>query len=302
MTCACGYTFCFDPKADGMSDGKFLASIRNASSNDAGYFTANQLYTVMCRRMFSNPRGCLIVALIAAVAGVGLFFISWKWAVAAAVFAVVSLIIAAVAMTKTLSRAQFDSWLGKWRRKKSDPPRLLVEPRLHDPPPDWTEADIYDYGVEALVVVERDLIVDLLVLNGFHTANRALVVAESGYPEYLIPVANRLLDESSDLPVYLLHDSGERGEDMHRRVLESNRLAVEGRSIIDLGLMRDDVKRMKRLRPVRPEESEFAVPVDTVPWGRLSTLMGVCLVEHAAFGALLDRAADVDAGAVFDFG
>ena len=40
MTCKkCGYKFVFDPKRHGLTDGKFLASVHRASSNDTYYST-----------------------------------------------------------------------------------------------------------------------------------------------------------------------------------------------------------------------------------------------------------------------
>ena len=55
LTCgSCRYAFAFNPKETsplGVTDGKFLACIRNASQNDATYFTLNQLYAACCRKL-----------------------------------------------------------------------------------------------------------------------------------------------------------------------------------------------------------------------------------------------------------
>ena len=65
--------------------------------------------------------------------------------------------------------------------------------------------------MERILVVARDLLVDLMINNNRHTDQRILVLAESGYPDYLVPRARQLLEERCDLPVFLLHDATPSG-------------------------------------------------------------------------------------------
>ncbi len=309
MTCTCGYEFCFDPKQDGMTDGKFLAAIRSASFNDTQYFTENQLYSAMCRKQVKSPMIPLILAAVFVTAAVvvGLAFDVFP---ALLVFRAFGLFALATGLARLVLSApmkeQFARNLGKWknRRKEFGNNRLLEQPRLGETPPEWKEQDIYDYGVEGVLLVERDLLVDLLVLNGFHTANRVLVMCESGYPKYLLPLAARMLEENAELPVFLLHDSTPHGVQMAARLGKSSPLPIEGHDIIDLGVTPDDVKRLRRLRPTRPQANQYAVPVDLLMYGALFLALTRAITEKAPMALLIAHAhqGGGDDGAYVGFG
>jgi hypothetical protein len=54
------------------------------------------------------------------------------------------------------------------------------------------------------LLIDEEVIVDVLVAYGFHTESRMLVMAETGYPDYLLAHAVRLMRDQPELPVYLL--------------------------------------------------------------------------------------------------
>jgi len=76
---------------------------------------------------------------------------------------------------------------------------MLVKAALHQPPPDFTEPDIYDYGVESILVVDRDILVDVFVKNGFHAQQHVLVISINRYPAYLLAEARKALDANPRL-------------------------------------------------------------------------------------------------------
>ena len=116
-----------------------------------------------------------------------------------------------------------------------------------------------------MLIVDRELTVDLLVKNGFHAEQRALVIAESGYPEYLLPVAEKVLRENTDLPVFLLHDAGSVGEAMEGRLKSPGFvLPIAGHPLIDLGLSRADARKLPQLRAVRRGSLGEVVPIDMI--------------------------------------
>ena len=57
----------------------------------------------------------------------------------------------------------------KWLRtgKTDRLQKMLTTAQLGTPPPDWPEPDIYDYGVERILIVEHDILVDLDETVGF---------------------------------------------------------------------------------------------------------------------------------------
>ena len=192
-------------------------------------------------------------------------------------------------------RTKFRQLLSKWQQKHGRLERLVTEPQMHEPPPEWTEPDIYDYGVERLLIVQHDLLVDLLVKNGVHAEQRALILAESGYPYYLFPLAVKALRENPELPIYLLHDATTAGGDLASRLQDIEYLECEGHPQIDLGLFPENVKRINKLKVLRPQKSDYQIPVDALPFATLSLGLAEGLAAQMTLGELL-AARDVTGG------
>lgn len=295
MICPCGYRFTLDPKRDRISDGRFLALTKVASGNDTYYFTQNQLAAADCRRAVKG-RGW-IAFLIVIVGGLGLAGAVWAKmgpggnmaSLGLMGLGVVVLIgIAWLTMAWRPDQSRFEAVLRKWQAANQPLPRLLTEPSLHQPPPEWPEPDIYDYGVEAILIVQRDILVDLFVKNEFHAAHRCLVISESGYPAYLVPRASALLREREDLPVYLLHDATPTGVGMIDRLQRKVDLPVANHPLFDVGLFPEDVKRIARLRPMLPARHDYGIAVDYIGYAMLASGLGVALEQQTTLAGVLD--------------
>ncbi|MFC1736882.1 hypothetical protein ACFL1X_12255 [Candidatus Hydrogenedentota bacterium] len=307
LRCECGYDFVFNPAEDKMTDGRFTILLNKASANDTYHFTTNQLYGAYCRKMSPTAfktLGCLLVGLL-----------SWGGAVAIAVFAdseagllggflflggLICVIAGLVGRFKpTPSFESVERFVEKWRSARKDLPKLITGPSLHTPPPEWKEGDIYDYGAERILIVGREIVVDWLVLNEFHAQQRTVVVSEMGYPDYLLPVARKMLEERPDLPVFLLHDSTRKGEDMLKRVMVSNSLYAAylgGRMPLDLGLHPEDVKQIGAFRALKPRRTEYRMPVDCLPYQTLAAGLEGAMAEGVSLGELLRRSRNSDDG------
>ncbi|MCO6042640.1 hypothetical protein NG895_01855 [Aeoliella sp. ICT_H6.2] len=296
MTCSCGYQFALDPKRDQISDARFLALVANASSNDTYYFTKNQLATAYCRRelkgcgsgaglaVFMAIGGVMVaMALFAAQAGGGM-----GWGILLALGLLVILGSGWRLLFHRPNRKVMEAAIRKWHAAGRRVPRLLLKPSLHQPPPEWEEPDIYDYGVESILIVERDILVDLFVKNGFHASQRCLVVSETGYPSYIAGRVETLLREQPDLPVYLLHDATRHGGKMIERVERQLQLPPRDRPFIDLGLFPVDVQRIRRLRPLLPAKDDYAIPLDYIGYGMLLSGLSQAFEEQVALAAVLD--------------
>jgi hypothetical protein len=133
------------------------------------------------------------------------------------------------------------------------------------------------------LLVEHDLLVDLFVLNGFHADERTLILSETGYPAYLLPIARQCLQENPNLPVYLLHDASQRGIRMDRRVRAAALLPLEGHPVRDLGLFPDDIKRMRGLGALQPHMQNVGLPVDVL----LFTVLGAGIAQAMAQNVVL---------------
>lgn len=288
----CRYQFVFRPDADnGMTDGKFTAMIRTASANDTYYFTENQLYTAYCRKnkWFSPVLPAiflLIVGIIVFISGVCMFFLIYVPIVIGLVYFYFR------GRNNPPPRDQFDTAVRKWIQRRGPIDKLIREPALHNPPPDWDEPDVYDYGVEKILIVNRDILVDLLVRNNFHAEQRTLVVSANGYPSYLMPRVTELLSQNPELPVFLLHDSTESG----RRAGQPRYLHkfpdFGSRPVIDLGIHPEDVPKIKRIRATRPQAQNNAVPVDLILYAALAGMTAEAILQMAPLSESVLTAAE----------
>lgn len=294
MTCGgCGYEFAFSPKdrtTSGLTDGRFEACIRTASQNGTTYFTRNQLYAVFCRRMSGSPgkqMGCGLIVLV--IAGVLAMTGVWPFAIIAGLMGLVIFFGGVQTSRRKFTPQHFDGLLDTWLSGGRPIDRLIEEPSLHDPPPDWSEPDIYDYGVERILIVEHDILVDLFVKNGVHAEQRMLVLSETGYPEYLLPVARRLLDEQPSLSVFLLHDATTHGAAMEERVLASGLLPLGSHQITDLGMFPMDFQKLKRTKRFDPDNSHRALPVDAMMLPFMTMGIGAAMAEGVPLGTMIQQ-------------
>ena len=295
MTCKkCGYDFVFDPKLHEMTDGKFLATVQRASSNGTYHFTENQLYAAACRR--------LRITLLPLIFLIGIAFFGFIFSQSKAgaptiayifigVFALLILFAIYRGLRPKLKRKAWNKQLKRWQSLRPPLKMLVRSPELSSPPPPCDEPDIYDYGVEQILICEREEVVDWLVLNRYHVTTKTAVISENGYPEYLLPKLQPLLASGNPPAIYLLHDSGKKSQSMITRVRESQLLDLYDAEIIDLGLTPEILPRIKSLKKVHRSMNSNKVPVDTIPFGTLTSMTTCAFVDHCSFDAFLTGSA-----------
>jgi hypothetical protein len=285
MRCACGYEFALDPKRYGLADARFLAIVATASQQGTCYFTENGLYTAYCRRMARwHKLQAFVVAAIPPV--VGLIVGQLTGAIVGILVAIP--ILRGMLRRKGPPRERFNTILGTYQNAKGPLENLLTEPGLNEPPPEWREPDLYSYGVERLLIVQRDLLVDLLVRNDFHTENRTLVLTGTGYPNYLVDVAADCLRSNPELPVFFLHDATPAGTGWMSQIIEENPLLPwSDHPCIDVGLSREDARRLGMLRSVDSGGERHAHPVDALPYAMLAAGLSGSLEKQIPFSQLL---------------
>lgn len=308
MKCGkCGYLFTFDPKdsrSSGLTDGKFQQAIGKAGQNGTAFFTENQLYAAYAKLATENRNGKskFIAGLVITGVGIAALFLMAVFALFF-IFVGVALILSGLfGKRKAATHAFFLEGIQVWKAAGKPIPGLIEKPSLGTPPKDWPESDIYQYGVERILVVQRDLLVDLMIKNNQHTEHRMLVIAESGYPKYLIPRVKQLLDERQDLPVFLLHDATQSGRRMIARVKRLDWLPVGRHSLIDLGFVPEDYAKLKRAEPVRAGYLGNEMPADALMLGAITLALGACFSNRSVIADEIAREAVNAANSNSSFG
>jgi hypothetical protein len=286
-----------------MTDDKFLDLTEQAGDGGRFHFTFPQLYGAWCGREAEENFFLLLMRL--AIVGTVLlfvfvfFFSVFSWAVG--LLSMLLLIIPWRMSKKYQSQPPPESgalkkMVKQWRAVNGVPDMMLIKPSLHESPPDFPENDLYDYGVERIIIVERPLLVDLLVKNGFHAEQSALVFSRDGYPSYIFQQAKRLLKENVSLPIYLLHDASEAGLGMY----EKNRLS--GHILIDLGIRPEHLAMLSVLRPLQLQHKDYKAPLDIIPYPALAAMTATAVADNITLIEVLkNRAEDGKRERLFSF-
>lgn len=288
----CERPFVFFDRGAGITDHRFSHLIDRASAAGTQYFTRNQLATQWA--LAGARAGGMARIVIGSIFGLSGGAVAIGVTPVGAVIAVagLTLLISGVVARRNpappdLSRMQ--GWIAQWRAAGHEIPLLLGEPGLDRSPPQFREPDVFDYGVERILIVQHDILVDLFVRNNVHATQRALVISERGYPSYLLPVAQRLLATSPDLPIFLLHDADTQGLMMRARLERSGMLPLAGRRIIDAGLTPRDVGRIGKLRALGPKARGNALPADALPFALLAGGFALAFADNVPLTDLIDR-------------
>jgi len=294
----------FRPAVDGITDGTFRNLLRRASGNGTYLFTEAQLYQAYAASPWSGGHagclGCLGVIALLTAGALGVMALNrvlsgtsvGEAAAGLAIpFGLAALIASALVSTAVAVRskppdpARLERWVARWERVHGPLPGL-IRGAGSGPAPDDGERD----DVERVLIVDRDVLVDLFVRNGFDRSWRAVVVSASGYPSASADRARLLLQERSELPVVLVHDSTPRGVELADRLARSELLPLgDGRQVHDAGLAPEDTLRIKALAPLRPRARDLAVPLDAIPAGALRAGIGQALDSRSRLVDALDE-------------
>ncbi|MCI5209579.1 MAG: hypothetical protein D3910_12495 [Candidatus Electrothrix sp. ATG2] len=291
--CHCGYRFIFHANTgQGMTDAFFFRLLRRAGGNGRFHFTFPQLYTAWCQQDAEERFSLLRKKL----AGIGVLLLTlciacsllFGWA--GGLFSLLLLTGGPWILIRQYRR-QLPPDLGdlkklvkQWQSGNGDEDEmLLLHPSLDEPPPAFPEKDLFDYGAERIIIVERRLLVDLLVNNGFHADQNALIFSQDGYPSYIVHRAQKMLKEDKSLPVYLLHDASD-GE-----MALSLKKKLSGRTVIDLGIGSDHLEKIQSLKALQLHRRGYKAPLDILPYPVLATICGQALSTQSTLSEVLEQ-------------
>ena len=247
MTCSrCQYRFLLDPKNNGYTDNKFITIINKLRQQGEGYFTFHQFYALLFR---SSKRfgGLVAIFFVGFVAFCIIAALAESILLGLGIVILLGLLIRSAHkshFSKAPDRTSIRRFWDRWNANTVIPVKgFLSEPGFTNTPSNAAEEDLYDYGVEGILIVDQPIYVDLLVRNKVHSEFRLLVMASDTYPTFLLEKANALLAERADLPVYLLHDATAIVSRM------TTRFNLRDHRVYDLGLSLQMYENHPRLSP-----------------------------------------------------
>ncbi len=268
----CGYRFGLDPaERHGLTDADYLTLVDQASAGGRYYFTQNQLYLYYCiERMPHN-----VVWPFAGVVGglLGQYFLGLQGAALGALTSA-GLVSYGTRVWRPPPRSVLDE-LPEQMKAAGHPIKRLISKPLFE----FREEESYtshlpnSSEIERIVITDRNILVDLLVLNNFPKRARALVVSQTGYPNFVIPIAKEMLEKRKSLAVYLLHDSTESRLTMKRNLTDTEMLPLHGHQLFNLGIDPEQVYYMKQLTPLQPARSNYHIPFDSIPYSVIATTL-----------------------------
>ncbi len=275
MRCSCGYLFVFDPQSDVMRDNRMYRLVNKVSANDTRYFTQNLLYGSLLRQPTVNG-GCFIAALIFSLLLIGVPFLFASWnelddGRVSVFFGLPLLFVTCLAywlqrFAKPMSFNDFSLAFSRWQQYsdlKSD--KFIDTPSLHNPPPTWKEGDIYQYGVEKVIILDNDLSVDLWIKNNEHVNQKALILSADGYPSYLIGQLRIILQQQPNIEIFSLHGLRTTRHREAMRFQKATGINLEDHNFIDLGFNKKQIQSSKQLSHAYRSRNHD-IPLDMLPY------------------------------------
>lgn len=296
-TCpACGYVFKLDARpirGRKLTDRAFAAMLRRAAGGAEHHFTRETLFAAWLDKRGMIGRIALVMTILYVVAAALLVAGLFVNPVALFPLVIVSIVILSFrsSLVAKKERALMQEALGRWIRAGGETPGLIREPELGDAPPRAPEADVFDYGCEAIVIVDRDELVDLLVHNDFHVQRRALVLSQEGYPAHLEGRIKQLIEDAPEIPIFFLHGSQLTAGEQQERLEARLGVALSPERGIDLGVSPEDKRLRPAFRRVAAWSSDGHFSADALPWPAFSGLLGGAIENRQSLGLFLASAA-----------
>ena len=318
MKCSsCSYQFALNPKEEPyLSDKAFQAVVEKISGPEELYYTYNQLFSRVYRAAKSRPGAkasriveCLIMGVVLIIVanllrGVALDLVGSRWS-----YIVMALVVAAgtagiVLYGRRPLKVSHESVAKaiKAYRRLHPLEKLADGTKLKGAEPKTFDREILKYAPERMLIVERDDMADMLLLNHYAMDQKTLVVSAQKYPERAFQAFRHFVSKRPDIPISVIHDASSEGLALRERLIADKSWGLEGKEVSDLGLFPADVDRLKQplwhpsvlaggkaLSAPPPGKSAdeyirqgYRMPVDVAPPWAMMGVIGLAMVAGAA--------------------
>ncbi len=228
FNCSCGYRFVFGHN-DVIKDRLMFFLERKASQNGTRYFTMDRLYAAYQKHQ-SHQKSSLKP-----------FFFFRK--------------------DQHLSQAYFAKIHYHWQRHSSLSSDKFIDKLSLQAPENPIGEEVFEYGVERIIVVEEPLTVDLFVKNNKHLNKNALIISSEGYPAYLKPHLQTLLQKQPNIKIGFLHKPELTIEEQIRRFEQKYEVMLKG-SVWDISTKQKYTKPVQSVEALKDNSQTIPLSVD----------------------------------------
>ncbi len=252
----CTYFFTLNPnRAPYISDNEFKLAVGRLSGLGIRYYTYNQLYAAIHRLARRNTRRRRIKGVVGLAIGLiavtlllryhidsGLGYAHWPSTLVFCIgflgilgYAVRPIAVSHVSVVNAVSAFRTSNALEHLADGEhfSDSADVLID-------------EVVLYAPERVLIVERNDLADMLLLNRFHVENKTMVLSSYRYPTVAFKALQDILNRFPDIPVFLLHDASAEGIRMKERLQADPKWPLHGKGLHDLGLFPEEIKDIKR--------------------------------------------------------
>ncbi|MEM7017611.1 MAG: hypothetical protein AAF512_09790 [Pseudomonadota bacterium] len=251
MTCSCGYRFVLTRQEFDITDFAFHKLIAQVSANDQHHFTRRQLATAICHYWHKKATDFSIAPIIIISIIVIILWSIFAWSYLAG-----GSVLALSLLTWFIYRRRKEPQLDFQKARqvvqqyhKVHPLERMIEQRFFQGnDSEAGDEDIF-YAPDQMLIVERDELVDLLVLNGFHLTTRTAIVSAEGYPKHILAACEKFLETSPKMPVYVAHGISKAKANWVDKLKKEPLWQKFQDRIIDLGPDLEQIKNSRSLLP-----------------------------------------------------
>lgn len=307
MKChSCGYQFALDPKKPPhITDIALKNVIDRISGNGQYYFTYDQLFAQVYRiikKKQNNDLGCLVFPFVLtglfifAILHISIPFLEVGILILYVILGVGG-IVRYAGRPVTIPCSRVSRTISVYQ--KTHPIDRLVKSRMFQKlTPEDFDDEIFQYAPERILIVEREDIADMLILNRFPLEHKTLVVSEQKYPEHAFNACQQFLSQHPEIPVILIHDASGKGLRMKKRLSDDDDWNLrEKKNVQDLGLFPREMNRLRQPIWLPPGASVYGeilgaeksanekiskgyrMPVDTAPPAEMMGSVSFALVS-----------------------
>jgi hypothetical protein len=274
---SCNHKFAFEPasmpESNRLTDTFFDKLINDISAKGTLFFTPNQLYYLLNKRLKFRSRNRWTGAIV--ISGGFIFtlliiilILSIGGQILEGTIGSIGLGIAATLLYLNrnreqsqifddflIDRTQFNIWFDRWTSINNQPPKILPPPQTSILPV-VANPEVTAYSFDRVVVCDTPEIVQLLISNNFHFENNCAILTIDGYPQNIFDTTMEMILRNPDLKVFTFYNCSPNGIELpHRLRVEEEWFPNLAIPIINVGILPRQIMDNFNLTILRSSES-----------------------------------------------